>query len=160
MNPIDRRLVLTMRDNARATYAELARAVGLSAPAVHERVRRLEQTGVITGYHAAVSPSALGLGVTALVSIYLTELPEQDDVGEALRQVPEIEDCWFVAGDEAFIVKVRTTDVDALERVLGVLRRTAGVGRTRTTVVLSARWEGRLVIPANGDDPTADVPST
>jgi Lrp/AsnC family leucine-responsive transcriptional regulator len=160
MNPIDRRLVLAMRDNARATYAELARAVGLSAPAVHERVRRLEQTGVITGYHAAVSPAALGLGVTALVSLYLTELAEQDEVGEALREVPEIEDCWFVAGDEAFIVKVRTTDVDALERFLGVLRRTRGVSRTRTTVVLSARWESRLVIPAGGDHPGADVPST
>lgn len=161
MDAVDHRLVVALRANARATYAELARIVGLSAPAVHERVRRLEQSGVIVGYHAAVSPSAVGLGVTALVSIYQTERAEQDDVADALREVPEVEDCWFVAGDEAFIVKVRTADVDALERVLGVLRRTPGVARTRTTVVLSTRWEGRLTAPGPEPDPAAaDVGST
>jgi Lrp/AsnC family transcriptional regulator, leucine-responsive regulatory protein len=148
MDAIDRELVFALRAHARATYAELARLVGLSAPAVHERVRRLEATGVITGYHAALSPQAVGLGVAALVSIYQTEAAEQDDVAEALRRVPAIEDCWSVAGDEAFIVKVRTADVDALEHVLGVLRRTPGVARTRTTVVLSTRWEDRLTSPA------------
>ncbi|MFL6140128.1 MAG: Lrp/AsnC family transcriptional regulator [Frankiaceae bacterium] len=153
MDAIDRQLVFALRGNARATYAELARLVGLSAPAVHERVRRLEQTGVITGYHAALSPQAVGLGVAALVSIYQTESSEQDEVAEALRRVPAIEDCWFVAGDEAFIVKVRTTDVDALEHVLGVLRRTPGVARTRTTVVLSTRWEDRLTSPSPAGDP-------
>jgi Lrp/AsnC family leucine-responsive transcriptional regulator len=148
----DRRLVLALRGAGRATFAELGRLVGLSAPAVHERVRRLEQTGVITGYHAAVQPLAVGLGVSALVSIYQTEAAEQDDVAESLRGVPEIEDCWSVAGDEAFILKVRTSDVDALERVLAALRRLPGVARTRTTVVLSTRWEGRF----GGDDGVAD----
>lgn len=165
MDAIDQRLVAALRANGRSTYAELARLVGLSAPAVHERVRRLEQTGVVTGYHAAVSPLAIGLGVTALVSIYQTERAEQDDVAEALRRIPEIEDCWFVAGDEAFVVKVRTTDVDALERVLGELRRTPGVARTRTTVALSTRWEDRFPAPApvaapvDGGPPDGDVGS-
>lgn len=161
MDAVDQQLVFALRANARATYAELARLVGLSAPAVHERVRRLEQSGVITGYHAALSPLAVGLGVTALVSIYQTELSEQDEVAEALRRVPAIEDCWLVAGDEAFIVKVRTADVDALEKVLGVLRRTPGVARTRTTVVLSTRWEDRLTspAPAGGDATGVDVGS-
>ena len=68
---------------------------------------------------------------------------EQDDLAAALAQVEEIEDCWFVAGEEAFVVKVRGADVDALEHTLGVLRRTPGVARTRTTVVLSTRFEGR-----------------
>lgn len=147
MDSVDRRLVAELRRNGRATFAELARVVGLSSPAVHDRVRRLEADGVITGYHAAVSPAAVGLGVSALVSIYQRERAEQDEVAEALRAVREIEDCWFVAGDEAFIVKVRAADVDALEHVLGVLRRTPGVARTRTTVVLSSRWEGRFAPP-------------
>jgi Lrp/AsnC family leucine-responsive transcriptional regulator len=161
VDEVDRRLLLAVRSSGRATYAELGRAVGLSAPAVHERVRRLEQAGVITGYHAAVDPLAVGLGVTALVSIYQTEAAEQDDVAESLRGVREIEDCWFVAGDEAFIVKVRTTDVDALEHVLAALRRLPGVARTRTTVVLSTRWEGRLggVDVTAGDRPADAEPA-
>jgi Lrp/AsnC family leucine-responsive transcriptional regulator len=140
----DRALISALRANARATYAELARAVGLSAPAVHDRVRRLEAAGIVSGYHAAVTPAALGLGVSALVGIYQRDDAEQDDVATRLAGVPEIEDCWFVAGDEAFIVKVRVPDVETLEQTLAVLRRIPGVARTRTTVVLSTRWEGRV----------------
>lgn len=143
----DRSLLAALRANARATYAELARVVGLSAPAVHDRVRRLESAGIVTGYHAAVAPASLGLGVSALVGIYQRDDAEQDDVATRLAGVPEIEDCWFVAGDEAFIVKVRVPDVDALEQTLAVLRRIPGVARTRTTVVLSTRWEGRVRVP-------------
>jgi len=140
----DRALISALRANARATYAELARVVGLSAPAVHDRVRRLEASGIVSGYHAAVTPAALGLGVSALVGIYQRDDAEQDDVATRLADVPEIEDCWFVAGDEAFIVKVRVPDVETLEQTLAVLRRIPGVARTRTTVVLSTRWEGRV----------------
>jgi Lrp/AsnC family leucine-responsive transcriptional regulator len=122
---VDRRLIAALRTNARATYAELARLVGLSAPAVHERVGKLESGGVITGYHAAVEPAALGLGVSAL------------------REMPEIEDCWFVAGEETFVIKVRVADMPSLEQVIGALNRIRGVARTRTTVVLSTRFEGR-----------------
>jgi Lrp/AsnC family leucine-responsive transcriptional regulator len=142
----DRALIAVLRANARATYAELARAVGLSAPAVHERVRRLEATGIITGYHAAVAPAALGLGVSALVGIHQSDDVEQDDLAARLAEVPVVEDCWFVAGEEAFVVKVRVPDVDALETTLGVLRRIPGVARTRTTVVLSTRFEGRVQV--------------
>jgi Lrp/AsnC family leucine-responsive transcriptional regulator len=148
----DRRLVDALRANARTSYAELGRLVGLSAPAVLDRVRRLEAGGVITGYHAAVAPSAIGLGVTALVGIYQTDGAEQDDVAEQLSAVTAVEDCWFVAGDETFLVKVRVRDVDALEHTLGVLRRVPGVARTRTTVVLSTRWEGRIAAAAVSAD--------
>ncbi len=143
VDDIDRRLIDALRANARTSYAELGRLVGLSAPSVQDRVRRLEATGVITGYHAAVAPATLGLGVTALVGIFQTDSAEQDDVAHALSAVEEVEDCWFVAGEEAFVVKVRVRDVDALEHTLAALRRVAGVARTRTTVVLSTRWEGR-----------------
>jgi Lrp/AsnC family leucine-responsive transcriptional regulator len=142
----DRALIAALRANARATFAELAKAVGLSAPAVHDRVRRLEAAGIVTGYHAAVAPAALGLGVSALVGILQSDDVEQDDLADRLAAVPVIEDCWFVAGEEAFVVKVRVPDVDALEHTLGVLRRIPGVARTRTTVVLSTRWEGRVQV--------------
>ena len=144
---IDRALIDALRARARATYAELGRLVGLSPPAVHDRVRRLEDSGIISGYHAAVAPATLGLGVSALVGIFQSDTAEQDDVAERLRDVLEIEDCWAVAGDEAFVVRVRVRDVDALEHTLGVIRRIPGVARTRTTVVLSTRWEGRVALP-------------
>ncbi len=147
LDATDRRLIAELRANARATYAELARLVNLSAPAVHERVAKLEAGGILTGYHAAVAPAALGLGVSALVGIHQSDRAEQDELAARLAGVPEIEDCWFVAGDEAFVVKVRVPDVDALEHILGVLRRIPGVARTRTTVVLSTRWEGRINPP-------------
>lgn len=143
MDDIDRRLLALLLRDARASYAELARAVGLSAPSVHDRVRRLERSGAIRGYAAVVDPAALGLGVTALVGILQREGAEQEDLAAALAQLDQVEDCWAVAGEEAFVVKVRVADVDALEHTLGVLRRTAGVARTRTTVVLSTRFEGR-----------------
>lgn len=143
LDDTDRQLIAALRDNARLAYAELGRLVGLSGPSVTERVQRLEREGVITGYHAAVAPAAVGLGVSALVGIHQGDSADQDDVARRLRELPEVEDCWSVAGEESFVVKVRVADVDALERTLGRLRRTKGVERTRTTVVLSTRWEGR-----------------
>lgn len=151
VDSVDRHLIEALRANARATYAELARRVGLSPPAVHERVGKLEAAGVITGYHAAVAPAALGLGVSALVGILQSDRSDSDRIAGALRGMPEIEDCWFVAGEETFVVKVRVPDVASLEQTIGALNRIRGVARTRTTVVLSTRFEGR-VKPATEPD--------
>jgi len=154
VDAVDRRLIEALRRNARATYAELARLVGLSAPAVHERVGKLEASGVITGYHAAVAPAALGLGVSALVGIVQGDSADADRIADEVRVMPEIEDCWFVAGAETYVVKVRVPDVAALEQAIAALNRIPGVAHTRTTVVLSTRFEGR-VRPATGND---DIP--
>jgi Lrp/AsnC family leucine-responsive transcriptional regulator len=143
VDDIDRRLLDALRENGRETYAELARKVGLSAPAVHDRVGKLEAAGVISGYHAAVLPTALGLGVTALIGIIQSDSGEHDDIAAALEQVPEVESCWFLAGEESFMIMVRVADVAALEHTIGRVNRIRGVARTRTTVVLSTRWEGR-----------------
>jgi Lrp/AsnC family leucine-responsive transcriptional regulator len=144
MDDIDRTLVTELRRNGRASWAELGRLVGLSGPSVTDRVARLEADGVITGYHAAVDPAALGRSVAALVGVHLSDTSDQDAVTGALERLEEVEDCWFVAGDESFLLKVRVPDVAALERTLSRLRRIRGVSRTRTTVVLSTKWEGRL----------------
>jgi Lrp/AsnC family transcriptional regulator, leucine-responsive regulatory protein len=144
VDEVDRLLIDALRGNARATYADLARRVGLSAPAVHDRVAKLEATGVITGYHAAVTPSALGLQVSALVGIQQSERGDPVRIAEALEAMPEIEDCWSVAGEETFVVRVRVAGVPALEHVIAAIGQIRGVARTRTTVVLSTRFEGRL----------------
>ncbi len=143
VDALDRKIIAALRENGRATYAELGRTIGLSASSVHERVGKLEAAGVITGYHAVVNPSTVGLGVTALVGIQPTDTAENDELADELAGLPEVESCYAVAGDEAFVVKVRVSTVDDLERSLGRLRRIAGVARTRTTVVLSTRFEGR-----------------
>lgn len=143
MDPVDRMLLDALRANGRASYAELARLVGLSGPSVQERVRRLEQRGIVIGYRAVVDLEAVGLGVSALVGIFQSDGAESDDVARRLRELPEVEDCWYVAGEENFVAKVRAADVAGLEAVVGRLRRIRGVSRTRTTVVLSTRWEGR-----------------
>ncbi len=140
---MDERLIQLLRDNGRASYAELARQVGLSAPAVHERVAKLESGGVITGYRAVIDPAAVGLGVTALVGLIESDSVVEENIEEALRLVPGVEDCWFVAGSEGYMLKVRVPDIPALESTISALNRIRGIARTRTTVVLSTKWEGR-----------------
>lgn len=149
-DPTDGALVQALRTDGRLGWAELGRLVGLSGPSVQERVRRLEERGVITGYGARVAPAEVGLGVSALIGLIQSDGALSDDVAAQLEQVTEVEDCWFVAGDENFVVKVRVADVAALEAVVAKLRRIEGVARTRTTVVLSTRWEGR-VVPLSDD---------
>ena len=143
MDDIDLKLLDALRVNGRATYAELARQVGLSPPAVHDRVGKLESSGVVTGYHASVDTTAVGFGVTALIGILQTDDSEQDEVAAELSGLAEVESCWFVAGEESFVVLARVPDVAELEHTIGRLNRVPGVARTRTTVVLSTKWESR-----------------
>jgi Lrp/AsnC family leucine-responsive transcriptional regulator len=143
VDDVDRRIIAALRASGRATYAELGRQVGLSASSVHERVSKLESSGVIVGYHAAVDPRLVGLGVTALVGIQPTESGDDDVIAGSIATLPEVDSCWAVAGEEAFVVKVRVGTIDELEHTLMRLRRIDGVGRTRTTVVLSTRFEDR-----------------
>jgi Lrp/AsnC family transcriptional regulator, leucine-responsive regulatory protein len=144
VDAVDRSILDALRANARATYAELAREVGLSAPAVHERVSKLEAAGVITGYHAAVAPESLGYSMSALVGVFLNDSADEDAVALDLAVLSEVEDCWFVAGEESFIVKVRVPDVGGLEKSIRAMSKIKGVARTRSTVVLSTRFEGRV----------------
>ena len=147
MDDTDRKLVGALLVDARTSYADLARQVGLSAPSVQERVRKLEREGVLRGSAVDVDPKALGLGVSALVWLQQREGVDSDELVARLREVPEIEDCWFVAGEEAFVAKVRVADLDDLDRTLRVLRQVPGITRTRTTVVLSTCFEGRRRVP-------------
>ena len=143
MDDTDRRIVGLLRANARLSYAELARQVGLSAPSVHERVGKLESSGVIRGYRAEIDPAAVGRGVTALIGIVQRAGTDLDDVLAALSELPELESCYFLAGEESFLLKARVGTMDELERLIVRLNRIRGVARTRTTVALSTKWEGR-----------------
>ncbi|MEV1328362.1 Lrp/AsnC family transcriptional regulator [Micromonospora costi] len=143
MDAIDLSLVELLRSNARLSYAELARQVGLSAPAVHERVGKLEAGGVLRGYRADVAPEAVGLGVTALIGIVEDSGADTDDVLAAFRAMPEIESCYFMAGVESFLLKARVGTIAELEQLIVRLNRTPGVASTRTGIALSTKWENR-----------------
>ncbi len=138
----DIEIVAALQADARATYADVAARVGMSASAVHDRVRRLEQQGVIRGYRAVVDPGSLGLFVTALIAAIPLDPQQPDDLPDRVREFPEVEDCYSVAGEANYILKVRTRTTGDLEDLIRRLREKAGV-QTRTTIALSTPFEGR-----------------
>jgi Lrp/AsnC family leucine-responsive transcriptional regulator len=137
---LDRRIVDLLRSDGRMSYTDLAKALGLSTSAVHQRVRRLEGRGVIKGYTAVVDHAALDRPLLAFISITPLDPAAPDDIPERLREVTEIEACHSVAGDENYILKARVHAPGNLEDLLARIRATANVS-TRTTVVLSTPWE-------------------
>ena len=139
---VDRALLAALARDGRASYTDLAERVGLSVSAVHQRVRRLEQRGLITGYAAHLDAKALGLPLTAFVSITPIDVAQPDDAPARLAHLPAIEACHSVAGVESYILKVRVASPDALEALLHEIRASANVS-TRTTVVLSTFYEDR-----------------
>ncbi|BCJ32581.1 AsnC family transcriptional regulator [Actinocatenispora thailandica] len=143
MDSTDRQILDLLRSNARLSYAELGRQIGLSPPAVHDRVSKLESTGVILGYRTLVEPETIGLGVTALVGIVQTDSSEADDIAAELTKLPEVESCYYLAGQESFLCKVRVGTIAQLEVLIGRLNRVPGVARTHSTIALSTKWENR-----------------
>lgn len=144
MEDLDRQIVSLLARDGRMSFTDLGKSTGLSTSAVHQRVRRLEQRGVIRGYRAMVDPESLDLPITAFVSIKAVDPSAEDDAPERLAGIAAIEACYSVAGDEAYILKVRVASPQALEALLAEIRTAAGVS-TRTTVVLSTPFEDRLV---------------
>jgi Lrp/AsnC family leucine-responsive transcriptional regulator len=138
----DREIVRLLTRDGRMSYTDLARTTGLSTSAVHQRVRRLEERGVITGYNAVVSSDAVGLPLMAFISVTPLDPSAPDDAPERLADLPEIEACHSVAGEESYILKVRVATPSALEDLLARIRSVANVS-TRTTVVLSTPYENR-----------------
>jgi Lrp/AsnC family transcriptional regulator, leucine-responsive regulatory protein len=142
LEPTDAAIVRTLATDGRCSFTDLAEQVGLSVSAVHQRVRRLEQRGVLRGYSAQVEFEAIGLSLTAFVSLTPFDPAAPDDYPAQLAQLPEIESCYSVAGEESYILTVRVASPRALEDLLRRIRETAKVS-TRTTVVLSTAYEAR-----------------
>jgi Lrp/AsnC family leucine-responsive transcriptional regulator len=139
---LDREIVRLLAADGRMSYTDLGRATGLSTSAVHQRVRRLEERGVIRGYAAVVDPSAVGLPMTAFVAITPLDPSQPDDAPQKLSDLPQIEACHSVAGQESYVLKVRVPSPVDLETLLAEIRAVANVS-THTTVVLSTPYESR-----------------
>jgi Lrp/AsnC family leucine-responsive transcriptional regulator len=138
----DLAIVAALQEDARATYADVGARVGLSASAVHDRVRKLERQGVVRGYRAVIDPEAIGLFVTALIEASPLDPKQPDDLPERVRAFPEVEDCLSVAGEANYVLKVRTKTTGELEDLIRRLRENGGV-TTKTTIALSIPFEGR-----------------
>ncbi|MGQ0839007.1 Lrp/AsnC family transcriptional regulator [Actinokineospora sp.] len=142
LEPIDKAIVRELAADGRCSFTDLAERVGLSVSAVHQRVRRLEQREVIRGYAARLDAQAIGLPLTALISLTPIDPAAPDDYPLRLEHISEIESCYSVAGDESYVLLVRVPTPGDLEELLRKIREAAKVS-TRTTVVLSTPYEGR-----------------
>ena len=140
MDAIDLAIVGVLVDDARTTFAEIAQRVGLSSPSTGERVRKLEERGVIRGYHADLDPEAAGLGLTAFVAVTLASPEFRAGFLEGIGHMSRIVECHHVAGDDDFLLKVHVAGTRGLEAfVTDGVKSLPGVARTRTTVVLSTQ---------------------
>jgi len=138
----DREILRLLAEDGRRSITDLAELVGLSVSAVHQRVRRLETKGTIRRYTALLDPDAIGLPLTAFISIKPIDPAAPDDAPERLAHLAAIEACHSVAGEESYLLKVRVAAPAALEELLQQIRAAANVS-TRTSVVLSTPYEDR-----------------
>lgn len=140
LDAVDARIVALLADNARIPTAELARSVGLSAPSIAERLRRLEDSGVIEGYMARIAPAAIGYPVSAWLRV--RPVPgELKRVAEIIRSIPEITECDRITGEDCFLARVRVASVADLERLLDQL---VPYAMTNTAIVQSSPVLPRL----------------
>ena len=135
------KLIELLQQNARLSFAELGRKVGLSTPAVAERVRRLEEAGVITGYHASLNIAKLGVPIRILVRLTIPggDLQVSRAV-TAIKELPEISKCHRITGDESFIIEA---DVVSIRHLEALIDRLSALGATSTSTVLSSPVERR-----------------
>ena len=133
LDPIGWNIVRALQENARLSYAELGRQVGLTAPAVAERMRKLEDTGVITGYHATVDPAKLGLALPVLIQLGMVQ-GQTRHVIDVVRALPEVLECYNVTGTACFLVKAVLPSMARLEALIEHL---SAYGQTTTMVILS-----------------------
>jgi Lrp/AsnC family leucine-responsive transcriptional regulator len=134
LDEIGWKLLLALQEDARLSFAELGRRVGLSLPAVAERVRRLEEAGLITGYHAKLDPHKLGASVAAFIRLRSTG-DRYRQVQALARELPEVLECHHLTGGDAFIMKVVVSSIAHLEKLIG---RLTPYGQTTTSIVLSS----------------------
>lgn len=138
VDPIDRRLLVELTGKGRSTWTELAEIVGLSPPAVAERVRRLEQRGLIRGYTALLNAQGLGLTMLAFVNVTLDRPADRPAFLQFVAETPEVQECHHLAGEFDYLLKVCCRDTSQLEYLITEqLKGLNGVTRTRTVIALS-----------------------
>lgn len=135
-----KKLLGALQRNARASYSELAKEVGLSVPSVTERIRKFEDAGIITGYHANIDLSALGFPIHAVVRFQGTG-KQMNEVAKAVKTMPEVVEAYRMTGDTCFMAMIRASSIKHLEQFLDSL---SSYGQTQTSIVVSTPVEKRF----------------
>ena len=141
IDEIGRKILKELQSDARTSYAELGRRIGLTTPAIIERVRKLEEAGIITGYKAEIDPSKIGLPITAFIRMSITGV-DYSHIIEVANESKEILECHRGAGGDSFVMRVVVESVEHLQEVID---RLTPYGITTTTIVLSSPVKGRAI---------------
>ncbi len=154
LDKIDQKILSCLVKNARKPFLEIARECGVSGAAIHQRVKKMENMGVITGSRLLVKPQALGLNVCAFVGVSLSETSKYDEVIRDLRLIPEIVECHFITGRHALMLKMFCTDHDHLMNILvHTIQKIPYIQSTDTMVSLDQAIERQIWV---NDMPTKD----
>jgi Lrp/AsnC family transcriptional regulator, leucine-responsive regulatory protein len=153
IDPTSKRILQLLAADGRASYQAIADEIGLSRPAVMERVKRLEEAGFIQGYHARLDRAKAGFPITAFVAIRypMTDHTDDEPVVQALAANPNVLECHHVAGDDCYVIKVAAPSIESLEGVLREIKRPGHPVSTRTTIVLSTVFEKSGLVPVEAD---------
>jgi Lrp/AsnC family transcriptional regulator, leucine-responsive regulatory protein len=157
---LDRQILRLLRQDGRMSVASIAKEVGLSGPSVHERIRKLEQRGIIAGYTAVLEPRLLNRPHVAFVMVTLSEGNEfavDDPIVARICEEPDVLEFHRIAGEDCYLIKVRSATNKELEELLRRIRKIRGVARTRTTIVLSTELERPSIeVPAEEEAPITE----
>jgi Lrp/AsnC family leucine-responsive transcriptional regulator len=145
LDHIDLKILFILQNNGRTRLAEIADEVDLSTPAVMERVKKLEASGVITGYQALLDGKKVGKDITAFIGVSIGNQRDIDQFATQMSLYLDVLECHHVTGDESFIVKVKSANTGSLEKLLGQIRSVEGVTRTVTKIVLSTAKESQVL---------------
>jgi Lrp/AsnC family leucine-responsive transcriptional regulator len=141
LDDVDRRLLQLLAQDARRSYADLGQDVGLTAPSVHARVKKLERRGAIRQYTIVTDPESLGYEIGALVAVQQQPGFHWERLEAAFRGMPEVEACYSVTGDDTYVLMVKVANASALEELLRSINCLEGVAGTRTMLILSTTFE-------------------
>jgi Lrp/AsnC family leucine-responsive transcriptional regulator len=154
LDAIDLQILSMLQEHCKTPLAKLGEQVGLSAPSVIERIKKLEDSGIITGYHATVDARRLGKDVTAFIGVSISHPKLIGRFESTVAEMDDVLECHHVTGEHSLLLKVKTDDTAALESLISTIRFIEGVSRTETMVVLSTHTERVTVAlpPCEGGD--------
>ena len=144
IDQIDLKILSILQNSGRSRLADIANEVELSAPAILERVKKLEVNGVIKGYQALLDGKKVGKDITAFIGVSIGNQRDIDKFATQMLRNPDVLECHHITGDESFILKVKSANTTSLEKLLGEIRSVEGVTRTVTRVVLSTAKESQV----------------
>ena len=145
IDDLDRQILELLQEDCTTSRSRIGELVGLSGPSVHERIRKLEECGVVRGYHAMLDPRAVGVDVSAFIGVSLQHPVRIEAFEDAVGELRAVQECHHVTGDFTLMLKVRTANTATLEELISRLRSLDGVQRTVTMVVLSTQTERTTV---------------